>query len=135
MKNNLDRARESFQKGESDVRTVRLLVNAGGPFDTAFFHAQEAVRMFFVGILALSDGTLPISDHSSPLQTLGCSRIQDWPFADLDLSLFPRGSAELPYDLDFWPNGQQTNSPLKVAEEVRSRTMAYVSKNSRPEQD
>lgn len=40
MNDRLADARGWFQKADSDLETIKSLLDAGGPFDTACFHAR-----------------------------------------------------------------------------------------------
>jgi HEPN domain-containing protein len=62
MKTDIDVARGWLCKAESDLKTVDLLVDAGGPLDTACFHAQQAVEKCLKAVLC-AHGVVPPRTH------------------------------------------------------------------------
>src|SRR5579885_2932399 len=54
-----DHARGWLLKGDSDLQTVRTLLGSGGPFDTACFHAHQAVEKYLKAVLAFAERPIP----------------------------------------------------------------------------
>lgn len=59
MKSQHDLAESWFRKGDSDIRTIQALLEANGPYDTACFHAQQAVEKYLKGFLELHGEVAP----------------------------------------------------------------------------
>jgi HEPN domain-containing protein len=53
MNNEVDLARGWLVKAASDISAARLVVDGDGPYDTACFHAQQAIEKALKGFLAL----------------------------------------------------------------------------------
>jgi HEPN domain-containing protein len=52
MKDRLALARGWFRKADSDLTDARRTAASEGPYDTACFHAQQAVEKYLKGFLA-----------------------------------------------------------------------------------
>jgi HEPN domain-containing protein len=52
MKDRSVLARGWFRKGDSDLADARRTTASEGPYDTACFHAQQAVEKYLKGVLA-----------------------------------------------------------------------------------
>ncbi len=52
-------ARGWFRKGDSDLADARRTVASEGPYDTACFHAQQAVEKYLKGYLAWQEQPIP----------------------------------------------------------------------------
>lgn len=72
MHDKFDHARGWFLKAESDLHTVRSLLAGDGPYDTAWFHAQQATEKYLKGFLALMEQPVPRTHNLEELQQL-CS--------------------------------------------------------------
>jgi HEPN domain-containing protein len=72
MHDKFDHARGWFLKAESDLHTVRSLLAGDGPYDTAWFHAQQAAEKYLQGFLALMEQPVPRTHNLEELQQL-CS--------------------------------------------------------------
>lgn len=59
MSDEIDLARGWLAKAVSDIHTARLLVTSSGPYDTACFHAQQAIEKALKGFLALHRQPIP----------------------------------------------------------------------------
>ncbi|MEM6430667.1 MAG: HEPN domain-containing protein [Deinococcota bacterium] len=55
MKNKADHARGWFLKADSDLSAARQILSGEGPYDTACFHAQQAVEKLLKGMLAFHE--------------------------------------------------------------------------------
>ena len=60
MRDNVDHARAWMLKGDSDLLTVRHLLDTNGPYDTACFHAQQAAEKYLKALLALTGRPIPL---------------------------------------------------------------------------
>jgi hypothetical protein len=108
------------------------LLDGGGPFDTACFHAQQAVEKYLKGVILLADQPFPFTHDLKELQDYGGTRVAGWPFSDLSVSHLTAYAVQLRYDSDFWPDRQQVVEALGLVEEVRSRAMAFAPKEAHP---
>src|SRR3712207_5969877 len=72
MRTKADHARGWFMKADSDLLTGRRLLQANGPYDTACFHAQQAVERYLKGLLAWAERPIPRTHNLEELQYL-CS--------------------------------------------------------------
>jgi len=61
MNDKLAAVRGWFQKGDNDLRTLKLLLEAEGPFDNACFHAQQAVEKYLKGVMLLAGVVFPFT--------------------------------------------------------------------------
>jgi HEPN domain-containing protein len=59
MKDSAEHARGWFLKGDSDLSAARQILSGQGPYDTACFHAQQAVEKYLKSVLALHDRAIP----------------------------------------------------------------------------
>lgn len=59
MNNEVDLARGWLVKAASDISAARLVVDGDGPYDTACFHAQQAIEKALKGFLALRKQAIP----------------------------------------------------------------------------
>ncbi|HXJ91993.1 MAG TPA: HEPN domain-containing protein [Terriglobia bacterium] len=58
MPDELALARGWFLKAESDLRTAERMIEGDGPYDTACFHAQQAVEKYLKGLLTFMGAAL-----------------------------------------------------------------------------
>jgi len=52
MNNQADLAKGWLRKADSDLATARLVLSGPGPYDTACFHAQQAIEKSLKAVLA-----------------------------------------------------------------------------------
>ena len=65
-----DLAKGWIAKADSDLATAELVVNTGGPFDTACYHAQQAIEKCLKAVLAASGAGIPRTFCTSILSKL-----------------------------------------------------------------
>jgi len=70
MKHEADLAKGWLLKGDSDLASAKLIITSAGPYDTACFHAQQAVEKYLKGALALSGQQVPRTHDLEELQLL-----------------------------------------------------------------
>jgi len=70
MSTELDLARGWLIKAASDLAAGRLVVEGDGPYDTACFHAQQAIEKSLKGFLVLRKQAAPRTHDLEELQRL-----------------------------------------------------------------
>jgi len=70
MKSNRDVAQALKRKAEHDERAATLIHEAGGPFDAACFHYQQAAEKYLKAVLAAHDRPFPRSHDIAELVEL-----------------------------------------------------------------
>jgi len=125
-------ARGWFQKADSDLAAGNVLLTSGGPFDSACFHAQQAVEKYLKGILTLAGSQFPFTHNLEQLQQIGEANIPGWPFKALALDELTSYAVQIRYDFEFWPDQETAAQALELAEEVRSRTMKFAPEDAHP---
>lgn len=77
MKDRSVLARGWFRKGDSDLADARRTTASEGPYDTACFHAQQAVEKYLKGVLAWRGLEIPRTHDLEELQRL-CIQLEPW---------------------------------------------------------
>jgi HEPN domain-containing protein len=127
MKTDTDVARGWICKAESDLKTAEIVVAAGGPFDTACFHAQQAAEKSLKAVLCLH-GVVPPRTHDVGELADGCASFLEGFVATerlLGLTEFAVGSR---YDAEFWPSEETARTAMETAREVYVIALAAVGK-------
>ena len=120
-----------FLKAESDLKTAQRTEQSEGPFDTACFHAQQAVEKYLKGLLAFRREPFHRTHNLEELQHQG-EALTGWPLAGLDLAELSSYAVEARYDFDFWPDRQTAQEAIHLALEVRRLVLAAVPQTARP---
>jgi HEPN domain-containing protein len=132
MKDRRALAQGWFRKGDSDLADARRTVASDGPYDTACFHAQQAVEKYLKGYLAWQDQPIPRTHDLEELQQV-CFRLTPMPeLARFDLAELTGYGVELRYDAEFWPSQATASEAVTVAERVRSIIQSCVPPDSAP---
>ena len=132
MKDRLALARGWFRKADSDLADARRTTASEGPYDTACFHAQQAVEKYLKGVLAWRGLVIPRTHDLEELQRL-CIQLEPWPeLATCDLTDLTAYAVELRYDAEFWPPQSTAAAAVKLAEQVRARVLARMPPATRP---
>lgn len=130
MKDKFALARSWFRKADSDLDALKRLLEGGGPFDTACFHAQQAVEKYVKGLLAQAGRPFPFTHDLEELQRIGTADVPGWPLTGIDLSGLTAYAVELRYDFDFWPDRETASQALDLAQRVRTLVLAAAPGNS-----
>ena len=118
MNNESDLARGWLLKAASDISAARRVVDGDGPYDTACFHAQQAIEKALKGFLALQKQALPRTHDLDELQ-IACLALAPLPgLAELDLTEATDYGVLVRYDRDFWPEQEAAAHALLLAEKV-----------------
>jgi len=132
MSDSARHARGWFLKAESDLVTARRGLSGGGPFDTACFHAQQAVEKYLKGLLAFGGEPIPRSHDLEELQRLCLMATPGLAIRTMDLSEVSAYAVEVRYDFEFWPDRDTAAAALNAAEAVRDAILAAVPPHARP---
>jgi HEPN domain-containing protein len=132
MATQIDLARGWMQKGESDRLTADRTVQSPGPYDTACFHAQQAVEKYLKAVIALAGSPIP--------RTHDLADIYDWclavePGLVLDrreLSVLTPYAVELRYDTEFWPDQARVQQALATVDRVRVAVLSILPPSAHP---
>jgi HEPN domain-containing protein len=132
MKDKRDLARGWLTKAESDLVTARLMLDTSGPYDTACFHAQQAVEKVLKGFLAFHELAIPRTHDLEELQRLclGACGLQD--IGDLDLTQLTDYAVLTRYDFEFWPDRATAAEAVTVAEQVRRAVLDALPRDCYP---
>jgi len=131
MPDELALVRGWFLKAESDLKTARRMVESDGPYDTACFHAQQAVEKYLKGLLAFRGQPFPPTHNLEELQHLG-EALPAWPLAGLDLAELSSYAVEVRYDFEFWPDRRTAQYALRLAAEVREHVLGVIPEKAQP---
>ena len=126
MKDKHDLVRGWIAKAKSDVFVVRQILDTSGPYDTACFHAQQAIEKYLKSILLFYDAPIPRSHDLEELQRL-CLEIRPIPeLAALDLTQVSDYAVGARYDIEFWPERASLHEALILVEKVQDIVLAIV---------
>jgi HEPN domain-containing protein len=75
-----DLAKGWLQKADSDLATAQLVLSSDGPYDTACYHAQQAIEKCLKAILAYNGVSIPRTHN---LEELGQSAVDAVPSLEL----------------------------------------------------
>ena len=118
MNDKFDLARGWLTKARSDLATGNLVADGDGPYDTACFHAQQAMEKALKALLALHEQPIPRTHNLEELQQL-CLQIVMMPeLATLDLIEASDYAVQVHYDLEFWPTQAIASDAMLLAEQV-----------------
>jgi len=132
MKDNAALARGWMRKGDSDLADARRTVGSDGPYDTACFHAQQAVEKYLKGLLAFHGQPVPRTHDLEELQRLCTPLLSLAEFAALELTELSGYAVELRYDADFWPGLDTASEAVTLAEQVRAMIVRTVPAEAEP---
>jgi len=119
MKDSLSLAQGWIRKADSDLSDARRTIASEGPYDTACFHAQQAVEKCLKGFLALHGRPIPKTHDLEELVELSLA-VQPIPELDtMPLKELSGYAVEMRNDAEFWPSQETGAEALAVAERVR----------------
>ncbi len=128
-----DHARGWIRKADSDLATARLVLAGPGPYDTACFHAQQAIEKCLKALIAYSGSPIP---HIHDLKKLGRAAQAAVPVLEFDqeeLARITPFAVGPRYDEDFWPDRDNASRAVATAEEVRARVLGTLPPEAHPE--
>ncbi|RRR69708.1 MAG: HEPN domain-containing protein [Candidatus Viridilinea halotolerans] len=126
MSEHIDLVRGWFRKGDSDLKSAKLIVSGEGPFDTVCFHAQQAAEKYLKGFLTYAGQPFPFTHNLEELR-LCCAFVNPAPdLADVNLTILTPYAVQMRYDADFWPDQATAQEAIDLAEHVRSAILAVL---------
>ena len=118
MRDRRDLALGWLEKARSDVYAAESVLSGSGPYDTACFHAQQAVEKSLKAFLSFLEQPIPRTHDLDELQRL-CAESSLVPELQmLDLTEMTDYAVHLRYDIEFWPEKETAESALGLAMQV-----------------
>jgi HEPN domain-containing protein len=118
MKTPRDHAESLMHKASHDLIAARAILAAGDAFDTACFHAQQAVEKSLKAVLALHEIEYPRRHDVGELLELVKPLVADVAqYAERIISLAPY-AVEIRYEVEFEPSDDQAVEAIQTAAEV-----------------
>jgi HEPN domain-containing protein len=115
-----DLTRGWLAKADSDLASARVLAVQVGPFDTACFHAQQAIEKYLKGFLAFRGERFPFTHDLEELVAI-CRRIEpDFPVSEGEVVELSDYAVSLRYDPEYWPSQPTAVEAVARAEQVRA---------------
>ncbi len=134
MHDEADLVRGWLLKADSDLKTGLLVVHGEGPFDTACFHAQQAVEKYLKALLALAGMVVP-KTHDLLLLARTCqSEFPNLRFEIMELARLMPFAVQLRYDPGFWPPVEVANDALQIAQGIRNSVLAIIPQEAHPDE-
>jgi HEPN domain-containing protein len=119
MKDKHDLVRGWLAKAASDLATADLILESTGPYDTACFHAQQAIEKTLKGLLAFHELPIPRTHDLEELQRL-VLEVQALPqLVGIDLTQVTDYAVAVRYDFEFWPDQMLAAAAVALAEQVQ----------------
>ena len=132
MKDRHDLVRGWMDKAASDLAAANLLLDSPGPYDTACFHAQQAIEKILKGFLAFHELPIPRTHDLEELQRM-CLEVQPLPeLAEIDLTQVTDYAVAVRYDFEFWPDQETAAEALTVAEQVQHAVLDTLPPECQP---
>lgn len=132
MKDRQALAQGWFRKADSDLADARRSITSEGPYDTACFHAQQAVEKLLKGYLAWREQAIPRTHDLEELQRQ-CVEQESMPeLAALDLTELTAYGVELRYDTEFGPTQPTASQAVALADRIRALILAQIPPAVRP---
>jgi len=126
MKRESDLAKGWMLKGDSDLTNAKRTVASDGPYDTACFHAQQAVEKYLKAVIAVHGLDIPRTHDLEEIQLICIELIQDVAFKNLPLEELSDYAVSVRYDFEFWPDVKIAAEAVDVADQVRLFTIEAV---------
>ena len=127
-----DHARGWLRKGDSDLATARRVLDGPGPYDTACFHAQQAIEKYLKAVLAYSGEPIPKMHELEDLADLARASAPDLDVDVEELGDITPFAVEPRYKLGFWPEREVAEEAVGTAEKVRDRVLKVLPPEARP---
>ncbi len=132
MSDTRDFVRGWLRKGDSDLAASRSIVAGAGPYDTACFHAQQAVEKYLKAVLAFANQPIPRTHNLEELEQRCRHVVPAFTLTDVDVSELTPYAVELRYDAEFWPNEATAEEALATAQHVRNVVLMLLPEEVHP---
>jgi HEPN domain-containing protein len=119
MKHKSDLAKGWIAKGDSDLINAKRTACSDGPYDTACFHAQQAVEKYLKAMLAFQGAMIPRTHDLEELQLLCLEFTSSADFQRVALEELSGYAVSVRYDFEFWPDVGTAKDAVIIAETVR----------------
>ncbi len=118
MKDNRDLALGWLAKAESDLSAADRVLQGEGPYDTACFHAQQAIEKALKTLLALHSQPIPRTHDLDELQrqVLAVHPLPN--LASMDLAETTDYAVQIRYDIEFWPEKEIAEEAYSLAKRI-----------------
>jgi HEPN domain-containing protein len=132
MRTRAELAKGWFLKGDSDLNTARTVLATAGPYDTACFHAQQAVEKYLKGLLDYHGRPYPLIHDLGKLALL-CEGVEPPPGLSMqEVAALTDYAVSLRYDSEFWPDLSKAADAVRVAGQVQTAILAVLPAEARP---
>ncbi len=132
IRTKFDLARGWMTKGDSDLTGARMLIKGPGPYDTACFHAQQAVEKHLKAVIALAEVTIARTHDLSDLQAVRASLAPTLDLGGIDLKSLNSFAVKARYDQNYWPEREEAEGALAMAERLRAAVLAVLPAEAHP---
>ncbi len=119
-------------KADSDLAGARAILATQGPYDTACFHAQQAIEKTFKAFLAFHRQAIPRTHDLEELARL-CQQLEPaLPLPMAELAHATDYAVQLRYDMDVWPTQDEAQEALSLAERMRAVVLGELPPETQP---
>ena len=111
------------RKAESDLVTLRTMLQSGLPLDTACFHGQQAAEKYLKALLTALSHPFPFT-HDLIVLNREIRRVRpNFAVSLEDLGVLTPYAVTLRYDLSFWPDRDEALDVLARAQRIRAAVL------------
>jgi HEPN domain-containing protein len=132
MKTYADHARGWLRKSESDIKSLRVLLESATSYDAACFHAQQAAEKALKSVLAHAKQPIVKTHDLKKLVHLIVVFHPTFVANTVELELLSTYAIDSRYALDFWPDREQAAEALAMAERVRRAVLDILPPDLHP---
>ena len=126
-----DLARGWLRKADSDLATASQVAAGDGPYDTACYHAQQAIEKALKALLAHTEAEIPRTHN---LEELGAAAMRASSALEVnidELAGITPFAVELRYDPDFWPDRETAVEAIATARVLCSQVAGLIPEEGR----
>jgi predicted nucleotidyltransferase len=127
-----EHARGWIGKGDSDLKTARLITQGDGPLDTACFHCQQAAEKYLKALLAAKDEGIPHTHDLAALLNACCLLYGQLGLEQHEVAGLTDYAVKVRYDLTFAPDQSELDQAIRTAEVVRTAVLALLPQDASP---